>query len=121
MKRHVALVGFMAAGKSTIGLAAMGWFFVAPHADATVSSSGDGDYVVVAGPGMGYTYRWDANGDGKPDAQTFGNQEQVKIHIEAGQTQKVGVEIVNAFGLHGMKEISVSRPAAQQVLELGQR
>ncbi|MGO8992596.1 MAG: NADH-quinone oxidoreductase subunit L [Polyangiaceae bacterium] len=104
-----------------IGLAAMGWFFVAPHADASISASGDGDYTVVASPGMGYTYRWDANGDGKPDAQQFGSQQQVKVHLDAGQTQKVGIEVTNAFGLHGMKEISITRPAAQQVLEIGQR
>ena len=104
-----------------VGLAAAGWFFVAPHADASVTSSGDGDYTVQASPGMGYSYRWDANGDGKPDAQTFGNQQQVKIHLDAGQTQKVAVEVTNAFGLQGMKEISITRPAAQQVLEIGQR
>jgi NADH-quinone oxidoreductase subunit L len=102
-----------------LGLAALGWFFVAPHADATVTASGDGDYTVQAGPGMGYTYRWDANGDGTPDAKTFENQEQVKIHLDPGQTQKVGIEVMNAFGLHSMKEISVTRPAAQQ--EIGQR
>jgi NADH-quinone oxidoreductase subunit L len=104
-----------------IGLAAMGWFFVAPHPEAFVSAGAAGDYTVQASPGMGYTYRWDANGDGKPDTQQFGNEQQVKIHLDAGQTQKVGVEITNAFGLHGMKEISVTRPAAQQVLEIGQR
>jgi NADH-quinone oxidoreductase subunit L len=104
-----------------VGLAAMGWFFVAPHPDATVTTSGDGDYLVQVSPGMGYTYRWDANGDGKPDAQTFGSQQQVKVHLDSGQTQNVGLEVVNAFGLHGMKEISITRPAAQQVLEVGQR
>jgi NADH-quinone oxidoreductase subunit L len=104
-----------------VGLAALGWFFVAPHADATVTSSSDGDYTIQAGQGMGYTCRWDANGDGAPDAKTFENQQQVKIHLEAGQTQKVGVEVMNAFGFHGMKEISVTRPASQQGQEIGQR
>jgi NADH-quinone oxidoreductase subunit L len=103
-----------------VGVAALGWFFVAPHADASVTGSGDGDYTIQAGPGMGYSYRWDANGDGTPDTKTFENQQQVKIHLDPGQTQKVGVEITNAFGLHSMKEISVTRPATQ-VLEIGQR
>jgi NADH-quinone oxidoreductase subunit L len=103
-----------------IGLAAMGWFFVAPHADATITSSGDGDYTVVASPGMGYTYRWDANGDGKPDSQQFGSQQEVKVHLDAGQSQKVGMEVTNAFGFHGMKELSITRPAGQG-LEIGQR
>jgi NADH-quinone oxidoreductase subunit L len=104
-----------------IGLAAMGWFFIAPHADATVSATADGDYSIIASPGMGYTYRWDANGDGKPDTPAFGPQEQVKVHIDPGQSQKVGLEVTNAFGLHGMKEISIARSAASQVLEIGQR
>jgi NADH-quinone oxidoreductase subunit L len=104
-----------------IGFAAVGWFFVAPHADATVSASSDGDFTVVASPGMGYSYQWDANGDGKPDTQTFGNQQEVKVHIDAGQSQKVGLEVVNAFGLHGRKEISISRASQPQVLEIGQR
>jgi NADH-quinone oxidoreductase subunit L len=104
-----------------VGLAAMGWFFVAPHADVSIASSGDGDYIVQASPGMGYSYRWDANGDGTPDSQTFGSQQQVKVHVDAGQTVKVGVEVMNAFGLHGMKEVSVTRPPGQQALEIGQR
>ena len=56
-----------------VGLAVMGWFFVAPHADATVTATGDGDYTVQASPGMGYSYRWDANGDGNPDSTTYGS------------------------------------------------
>ena len=37
-----------------VGLAATGWFFVAPHADATVTTGDNGDYIVQASPGMGY-------------------------------------------------------------------
>jgi hypothetical protein len=102
-----------------VGLAAMGWFFVAPHPDATITKSGDGDYVIEASPGMGYSYRWDADGDGKPDDTTFGAKKQVKVHLDADKTQHVGLEVENAFGLHGMKDITIVRPAA--TLEIGQR
>ena len=42
----------------------------------------------------------------------------MKVHLEGGKSQTVRLEVKNAFGLHGAKEIPVSRPAAQ--LELGQ-
>jgi NADH-quinone oxidoreductase subunit L len=101
-----------------VGLAGLGWFFVAPHPDATVTAQDNGDYVVQASPGLGYTYQWDTNGDGKPDDATFGDKNNVKVHLEGGKSQTVRLEVKNAFGLHGAKEIPVSRPAAQ--LELGQ-
>jgi hypothetical protein len=108
-----------------VGLAAIGWFFVAPHADAQVTDAGNGDYVIQASPGMGYAYRWDADGDGKPDDATFGSKNQVKVHLEADKAQHVGLEVENAFGLHGMKEITVTRAAASspglESAEIGQR
>jgi hypothetical protein len=97
-----------------IGLAAVGWFFVAPHPDATITASGDADYTVQASPGMGYTYRWDANGDGKPDVETFGSQQQVKVHLDGEKPQHVVLEVQNAFGLHGTKDMTIARPAAEQ-------
>jgi NADH-quinone oxidoreductase subunit L len=109
------------AAMMVLGVAAIGWFFVAPHADATVTADGtNGDYVVLAAPGMGYTYQWDANGDGKPDKEGFGAETQVKLHLEPGATQTVRLGVKNAFGVQGAKEISVSRPAAKG-LEIGQR
>jgi NADH-quinone oxidoreductase subunit L len=101
-----------------VGLAATGWFFVAPHADATVTVSDNGDYVVQASPGMGYSYQWDTNGDGTPDEKTFGNTQQVKVHLDPGKSQTVRLEVQNAFGLHGAKEIPITRPSAP--LEVGQ-
>ena len=81
----------------------------------------DGDYSVPASPGMGYAYRWDANGDGKPDdARHSGVSSKSRSTSTPGQSQKVRLEVTNAFGLHGMKEIPITRPAAPQVLEIGQ-
>jgi NADH-quinone oxidoreductase subunit L len=110
----------MYAAMMVVGVAAIGWFFVAPHADATLTPQANGDYVVEAAPGMGYAYRWDADGNGKPDKETFGDDTQVKVHLEPGASQVVRLEVTNAFGLHGAKEISIARPAPLKVLELGQ-
>ncbi|MEO6419931.1 MAG: NADH-quinone oxidoreductase subunit L [Polyangiaceae bacterium] len=103
-----------------IGLAGIGWFFVAPHADATVQENTGGDYTIVAGPGMGYQYRWDADGNGKPDNEKWSDQGQVKVHLDAGKSQTIGLEVVNAFGLKGTKQITVARPAPVMTMEVGQ-
>jgi NADH-quinone oxidoreductase subunit L len=104
-----------------IGLACFGWFFVAPHAALSVDASKEdtGDYVVSAGPGIGYQYRWDANGDGKPDLDKFTPQPSVKIHLDEGKSQTVHLDIVNAFDLHAGATVSVSRPAKVAVLPPG--
>jgi NADH-quinone oxidoreductase subunit L len=102
-----------------IGIAAVGWFFVAPHPDATISASSNGDYVVSAAPGLGYTYRWDSDADGKPDAVDFSDQREQKIHLDPGKSQSVRLEVHNAFGLTGSKTFTVTRPAPPTFLEVG--
>ena len=110
------------AAMMVVGAASIGWFFVAPHPEATVSDGGtNGDYVIEASPGMGYTYRWDADGNGTPDKPAFDNQSQVKVHLEQGASQTVRLEVTNAFGFHAAKSFPISRPAAMKVIEVGQR
>jgi len=103
-----------------VGLAAMGWFFVTPHPDATVTPEGNGDYTLVAGPGIGYGYRWDGDGDGKPDKDVFDGTQQIKLHLEPGKSIVIRLEVMNAFGLTNVRAIPVSRPSAPTMLEVGQ-
>ncbi len=106
-----------------VGLAGVGWFFVAPHAAIAVdASAGDasGDYVVSASPGMGYLYRWDANGDGKPDSDKWSDQASVKVHLDEDKSQDVGLEVTNAFGLRATARVTLKR-AASQLAEAGQQ
>ena len=106
--------------RPTRGLVVIGWFFVAPHPDVTVTEKG-GDYTLEAAPGIEYGYRWDADGNGKPDSETFGTQSQVKVHLEPGASQVVRLEVQNAFGLHASKEVTLTRPAGSSGgLVLGQ-
>jgi NADH-quinone oxidoreductase subunit L len=95
-----------------LGIAGMGWFFGVPHAKATVTDAGNDDYVVAAAPGVGYTYRWDSDGDGKPDKADFGPGSTVKVHVEPGVTSWVNLEVKNAFGLVRSHQIKVARPPA---------
>jgi NADH-quinone oxidoreductase subunit L len=93
-----------------IGLAATGWFFAVPHPNATVADAGNSDYVLTAAPGVGYAYRWDANGDGKPEKEDFAGDTTLKVHVEPGQSATVLLEVKNAFGLVRTKTIRVARP-----------
>src|ERR1019366_5558382 len=101
------------AAMMVVGIAAMTWFFAVPHANATVVDAGNDDYVVSAAPGVGYGYRWDADGDGHPDQPDFAQNASVKLHLEPGKGPvNVGLEVRNAFGLVKRKSISVARPQA---------
>jgi NADH-quinone oxidoreductase subunit L len=98
------------AAMMVVGLAVIGWFFAVPHPNATVVDAGHDDYVVTAAPGVGYAYRWDADGDGKPEKKDFGADTSLKVHVEPGKSQTVGLEVRNSFGLVRTKTIQVARP-----------
>jgi NADH-quinone oxidoreductase subunit L len=102
----------MYAATMVVGLASVGWFFTVPHANATVADAGNDDYLVTAAPGVGYAYRWDADGDGKPDKPDFGSQETLKVHVLPGTTTLVSFEVKNAFGFTRTKKLTVARPQA---------
>ena len=61
-------------------------------------------------PGVGYAYRWDADGDGKPDKPDFGADATLKLHVAPGKSQDVSLEVKNSFGLVRTKTIHVARP-----------
>ena len=102
----------MYAATMVVGLAAVGWFFTVPHASATVSDAGNDDYLVTAAPGVGYAYRWDGDGDGRPDKPDFGTQESLKVHVLPGTVTMVTFEVKNAFGFVRTKKLTVARPQA---------
>jgi|SRR5580658_10522709 NADH-quinone oxidoreductase subunit L len=95
-----------------VGLVAIGWFFATPHPNATVAETGNDDYVVTAAPGLGYGYRWDADGDGTPDKPDFSPDATLKLHVEAGKTTTVTLEVRNAFGLVKSRVIQVAHARA---------
>ena len=100
-----------------VGLAAFAWHFTTPHPDATMTEA-SGDYTLEAGPGMGYSFRWDADGDGKADSD-FGTQTTVKVHVDPGKSQAVTLEVKNAFGRVGAKRFNLARPEKAKVLDVG--
>ncbi len=94
-----------------VGLGSVGWFLIAPHADAKViANHADGVYSVTATPGLGYSYRWDENGDGKPDSEDFGDKASVDFKLDPDKTRTVSLEVKNAFGQVAKRKFELSRP-----------
>jgi NADH-quinone oxidoreductase subunit L len=95
-----------------VGLLGVGWFFFSAQARASVTSDvATGSYKVTAAPGPGYSYRWDANGDGKwDDKEKFTGKREVALELAVDQTRDVRFEVRNAFGLTAVGTVSLVRP-----------
>lgn len=94
-----------------VGMGGVGWFFVAPHATVTVKADEtSGNYELNAAPGLGYTYRWDSDGDGKPDSEEFTLESARTITVERGKSKKVVLEVKNAFERVAKREVNLDRP-----------
>ncbi len=94
-----------------VGLGSVGWFLVAPHASAKViANHADGAYSVTATPGLGYSYRWDEDGDGKPDSKDFGDKTSVSFNLDVDKSRTVELEVKNAFGQIAKHKFHLSRP-----------
>ena len=94
-----------------VGIAFLAWFLVLPRAEAkTTTDAAAGAYSVAAAPGLGYSYRWDANGDGKWDSEDFGETNEVKFNLDVAQARTVRLEVKNAFGRTASTEVTLERP-----------
>ncbi len=137
-KASAAVVGLLGAGlrlfqtgkvqtyaaAMVIGTLGLSWFFYWPHPDASINGDpASGAYRVQAGPGLGYKYRWDADGDGKLDEvdtdgdgkpdDKYGERDAVDLKLEPNQSKQVTVAVQNAFGRHASRVITVARPALE--------
>jgi NADH-quinone oxidoreductase subunit L len=92
-----------------VGLFGLGWFFVEPHADFTVVEQ-NGDYTLKAGPGPGYAFRWYPDAAKEAQTKDFATTDNLKIHLAEGKSQTVKLEVRNAFGRVGSKELTIVRP-----------
>ncbi|HWO10235.1 MAG TPA: proton-conducting transporter membrane subunit, partial [Polyangiaceae bacterium] len=107
------------AAMMVLGMVVIGWFVAVPQPKAIVSGDAStGQYSVQAAPGLGYSYRWDSNGDGTFDSEEFGNVSQVTLQLEEGVTQDVRLEVRNAFGRQRSSVYQVRRPKHDASLAL---
>ena len=98
-----------------IGTASLGWFFTMPQVKAHVDrDDASGHYVVIAAPGLGYEYRWDADADGKPDAEAFSDKKSVELTLGVGESRAVRLEVKNAFGRVGSHTLTLARPKPEE-------
>jgi len=97
-----------------LGLGAVGWFFVTPRAEATLDSNDEsGVYSLTAAEGLGYSYRWDLNNDGKWDGDkgSFGSKTQQSLNLAVKENRTVRLEVKNAFGRTAVRSFNFARPA----------
>jgi len=99
------------AASMLLGLAGVGWFLAAPHAEVVVDDTEvrqSGQIKLSAAPGYGYSFHWD--GLGQADSK-LSERSDVTVRLEPGEKKDVTVKVKNAFGLETSKTVSVSRPA----------
>jgi NADH-quinone oxidoreductase subunit L len=95
-----------------LGLGGVGWFFVTPRVEAeTLTDDSSGAYSLSAAEGLGYSYRWDLNNDGKWDTDKFGSQTHASLKLAVKENRTVRLEVKNAFGRTAIRSFSFARPA----------
>jgi NADH-quinone oxidoreductase subunit L len=82
-----------------VGMFAVGWFVTMPQPKVVIAGDAStGQYTVEAAVGLGYSYRWDANGDGTYDTEEFVDTNRVMVSLEEGASRDVKLQVRNAFG-----------------------
>jgi len=96
-----------------LGLGGVGWYFVTPRAEAKLESNDEsGVYSLTAPQGLGYSYRWDLNNDGKwDDKEKFGDRTQQSLNLAAKENRTIRLEVKNAFGRSAVRSFNFARPA----------
>lgn len=94
-----------------VGLAAIGWYVVIPQANVRAEEDHRrGEYALTAAPGLGYTYRWDLDGDGEWDQEEFTENAQANFQLKIDERRTVRLEVKNLFGRTCVEEWTVVRP-----------
>jgi NADH-quinone oxidoreductase subunit L len=94
-----------------LGLGGVGWFFVTPRVEAeTLTDDSSGAYSLSAAQGLGYSYRWDLNNDGKWDTDKFGSQTHASLKLAIKENRTVRLEVKNAFGRTATRSFTFARP-----------
>jgi NADH-quinone oxidoreductase subunit L len=103
-----------------LGLGGLGWFVLAPRAEAVVSNDEGGSYSLSAPRGLGYSYRWDTDNDGKWDGNAkFGSKTEASVTLKAKENRTVRLEVKNAFGRTAVAKFDLEREAPDLSGNLG--
>lgn len=94
-----------------IGLLGIGVYLTLPHAKSAVLGDAEsGKYVIQATPGLGYSYRWDENGDGTYDSKNFESRAKLELTLKRAERRIVKLQVANAFGRTSEETIALERP-----------
>jgi hypothetical protein len=112
-----------------LGLVLVGCYVVVPQDNVRLTQDhNSGQYKVVATPGFGYRYRWDADGDeaGEWDSEDFGDLAEQSFSLQRGKTRVVRLQVENVFGQVNEEKFEFVRPSVDyskggptQIIELG--
>jgi NADH-quinone oxidoreductase subunit L len=95
-----------------LGVAGLGYFMSTPHAEASLKSDdSSGKYVLTAEPGLGYSYRWDSNGDGRFETGEFGAQARLDVDLDRTERRTVVLQVRDSFGRQATRKFRIERPA----------
>ena len=95
-----------------LGLAGLGYFMMSPHAEATVTEdAASGKYELSAEPGLGYVYRWDSNGDGRFETNSFGTQSTLTVELDRTERRTITLQVRDSFGREATGKFRLERPA----------
>jgi len=95
-----------------VGLCSFGYFLTTPHAEAKIAANPDsGKYTLTAEPGLGYAYRWDTNGDGQFESNSFGAQTSIDVDLARTERRTVTLQIRDSFGRESTQKYRLERPA----------
>ena len=101
-----------------LGVVGLGWFLTAPHAEVVGNGpKSDNAFqcvanvcVASAASGLGYSYRWDIDGDGEFDAKEFGNQSEISFSVSPGEARTIQLQVKNAFGRTSSQSFDFVQP-----------
>jgi hypothetical protein len=71
-------------------------------------------YTLTASPGLGYSYRWDEDGDGRFDSEQFGAKSTLKLELKRNETRHVGLQVRNVIGVVTTEHHEIVRPPEDQ-------
>ncbi|MBN1607718.1 MAG: NADH-quinone oxidoreductase subunit L [Polyangiaceae bacterium] len=99
------------AGFMVVGVAGLGWFFIVPRPATRIDANmATGTYTLTASPGLGYSYRWDEDGDGRFDTEQFGDTNTLKLDLKRNETRHVGLQVKNVIGAVTTEHHELARP-----------
>jgi NADH-quinone oxidoreductase subunit L len=99
------------AAAMTVGILGVAVYFWAPHASVRESiDHAQGKYALAAAPGLGYSYRFDVDGQEGWDEEEFSGNTDAEFSLDVAEERTVRVQVKNAFGVTSEEEFTYVRP-----------